>query len=348
MALEEPRWWYADRLHWKARALAPASSLYGWIGCRRMARPPLYRSKLPVLCAGNFTAGGTGKTPLSLVMAGIVRDLGREPVFLTRGYGGSIAGPAAIDTHTATAQEAGDEPLLLARLAPAVIARDRAGGARFIDERFGPSSVILMDDGFQNPAIAKDFTIVAVDVRRLFGNGRCIPSGPLRAPLECQLPRATALLLNGPATADEERRAKDFLQQRYRGPVIRAEAAPSGDIKWLSGANVLAYAGIANPERFFALLEAQGARVAERRSFADHHAFGEDDARGLMASAERLGARLVTTEKDFVRLYGYAGARGELRDRSLTLPITLRFHGDGRERLAALIKAALSPQPGAS
>lgn len=342
MTFDEPSWWYWQGTGWQARLLAPISAVYGHAGRRRMARPPVYRSKFPVLCCGNFTAGGTGKTPLALALADIVRELGREPVFLTRGYGGSIPGPEQIDAHGATAQDAGDEPLLLARNAPAVIARRREQGAELIDRQFGAASVIIMDDGFQNPALEKDFSIVVVDVNRMFGNGRCIPSGPLRAPLSAQLPRAKAILLNGRADAQQEHRARESLSGAFSGPVIRAEMAPSGDIKWLRNANVLAYAGIANPDRFFTLLEAQGARIVERRVFSDHHAFGNGEASALIEDAARLGARLVTTEKDFVRLYGATGARGGLRDNSLTLPVTLQFAGDGREQLMELVKDAIA------
>lgn len=346
MTFDEPSWWYAPGVRWQARALAPVAACYGLAGRRRMARAPVYRSKFPVLCCGNFTAGGTGKTPLSLALADMVRELGREPVFLTRGYGGTISGPEQIDPHSATAARAGDEPLLLARAAPTIIARKREHGAALIDNQFGPASVIIMDDGFQNPALEKDFTIAVVDVLRVFGNRRCIPSGPLRAPLAAQLPRAKAILLNGKAGAAEEHEARAQLGGVFAGPVIRAEMAPSGDIKWLKGATVLAYAGIANPERFFALLEAQGARIAMRRVFSDHHAFGDSEALTLLEDAARLGARLVTTDKDFVRLHGAGGARGALRDNSLTLPVTLQFAGDGRERLMGLVSAALRQRDG--
>ncbi|MEQ1719360.1 MAG: tetraacyldisaccharide 4'-kinase [Hyphomicrobium sp.] len=340
MPIEEPHWWYKNRHAWQSLALAPVGSLYGMVSARRMAQGPRYVSKFPVLCAGNVTVGGTGKTPLSVALADIVRELGFEPVFLTRGYGGSDVGPLAVDTHSATAAQVGDEPLLLARAAATIVARDRVQGAKLIEKTFGARTIIIMDDGLQNPALAKDFSVLVVDVKRRFGNGRCLPAGPLRVPLANQLPRIGAVLLNGSATPDEAAKAEAMISAAYSGPILRGEAAPAGDLKWLKGASVLAYAGIANPGRFFALLEREGARILAQRTFTDHHVFTHAEAEALLAEAGTLNARLVTTEKDFVRLYGAQGSLATLRDQSLTLPIVLHLPDDGHERLAALVLQA--------
>lgn len=325
--------------------LAPVAAIYGRIAGRRVEQPPAYRSKLPVLCVGNFTAGGTGKTPLSIALADLVRDLGREPVFLTRGYGGSAHGPLIVDVHTSTAAETGDEPLLLARAAPTVVARDRVAGIQTIERKFSGNAVVIMDDGLQNPALAKSFTIAVVDVSRRFGNRHCIPAGPLRAPLKAQLPRADAILINGHADAVAQEKALRDVTDLFGGLVLRAQVAPAGDLKWLNGANVLAYAGIANPGRFFRLLEAQGARLAGWRSFPDHHAFTDAEASHLLGEAEALGARLVTTEKDFVRLHGTTGPRGILRDMSMTLPVTTIFPAKDQAALVERLATVLSGQP---
>lgn len=345
MASEEPSWWYAARPGWQAWALAPAAGILGALARRRMAREPRYVSRLPVFCVGNFTAGGTGKTPLSIALADIVRELGREPVFLTRGYGGSAKGPLHVDAHTSIAADTGDEPLLLARAAHTVVARDRVAGARFIEETIGPNAVILMDDGLQNPALHKSFSIAVVDIRRRFGNGRCLPAGPLRAPLSAQLSRVNAILLSGADDPDSEAHARSMLQPLYRGPVLRAQVAPAGDLKWLQGASVLAFAGIANPERFFALLEREGARLALTRTFPDHHIFTAKQACELIALAESHGARLITTEKDFVRLHGATGACGELRSLTLTLPVTMRFAPGDLAALKAHVAKVLETGP---
>lgn len=343
MPIEEPYWWYGPRWSWQSALLAPAAFIYGRISRRRVEQPPAYRSKFPVLCVGNFTAGGTGKTPLSIALADMVRELGREPVFLTRGYGGSAHGPLIVDVHTSTAAETGDEPLLLARAAPTVVARDRVAGVQIIEKKFSAGTVVIMDDGLQNPALAKSFTIAVVDVARRFGNRHCLPAGPLRAPLDAQLPRADAVVINGDADAITETKALRDVTGFFGGLILRARVAPAGDLKWLNGARVLAYAGIANPRRFFQLLEAQGAQLTARRTFPDHHSFSDAEASELLKEAETLGARLVTTEKDFVRLHGTTGPRGALRDMSLTLPVTATFPAKDQtaliQRLTSILQA---------
>lgn len=329
--------------------LAPVASVYGRIAGRRVEQPPTYRSHLPVLCVGNFTAGGTGKTPLSIALADMVRELGREPVFLTRGYGGSAHGPLIVDVHTSTAAETGDEPLLLARAAPTVVARDRVAGIHTIEKKFPGNTVVIMDDGLQNPALAKSFTIAVVDVMRRFGNRHCLPAGPLRAPLKAQLPRADAIVINGDADTVTESKALADVTQVFGGLILRARVAPAGDLKWLNNAGVLAYAGIANPARFFRLLEAQGARLIGRRTFSDHHTFTDAEASELLKDAEAIGARLVTTEKDFVRLHGTTGPRGELRDISLTLPVIAVFPAKDQAVLVRKLAAVLdAPNVGTS
>lgn len=348
MPTREPTWWYKSRWNLLSAALLPASALYGRIAARRVTKQPVYRSKLPILCVGNFTVGGTGKTPLSIALADMVRQSGGEPVFLSRGYGGAQRGPLLIDAHHTTAHDAGDEPLLLARAAPTIIARDRVAGVRVIERDFPPETVVIMDDGLQNPALDKTFCIGVVDVRRRFGNGRCLPAGPLRAPLKVQLPRVNLILLTGEASEAEQELAIKDMTHRFDGPVLRAQVAPAGDLLWLRGANVLAFAGIANPSRFFDLLEANGARLADKRVFPDHHPFSDADAASLLTQAESLGARLVTTEKDFVRLYGHEGARGGLRERAMTVPVTMvlqdKDHTILESRISEVIASAAAKQ----
>lgn len=345
MPIDEPYWWYGPRWSWQSVVLSPVAAIYGRVARRRLHRPPLYRSKLPVLCVGNFTAGGTGKTPLSIALAEMVRDLGCEPVFLTRGYAGSAHGPLLVDPHSSTAAETGDEPLLLARAAPTMVARDRVAGVRTIEQIFSPRTVVIMDDGLQNPALAKNFSIAVVDINRRFGNRHCIPAGPLRAPLAAQTPRVDAILVTGPASPVQEQAALSEIGKLFRGLTLRSQVAPAGDLKWLRGANVLAFAGIANPARFFSLLEEHGARILSRRPFPDHHSFSDADAAALLKEADSLGARPVTTEKDFVRLHGMSGPRGDLRDRTMTLPITMVFAADGAAALQNRLRTVIAPAP---
>jgi tetraacyldisaccharide 4'-kinase len=295
-----------------------------------------YRARLPVICVGNLTAGGTGKTPLSLAIAESLLVAGEHPVFLTRGYRGRLAGPLWVDRKAHTARDVGDEPLLLARSAPAVVARDRKAGAALIERSGQPASVIIMDDGLQNPALAKDLSIAVVDGARGVGNGEVIPAGPLRAPLELQLSRVDCIVVNG----GEEGPFGARLRREFPGPVLSAAIAPADGSEWLTGARVVAYAGIGNPGRFFATLEALGAEVVARVPFPDHHTFGGQNAARLLALARERSAELVTTEKDLVRLHGAQGRLAELRLHSRALGIRIDLTEGDQVRLMSLIEGA--------
>jgi tetraacyldisaccharide 4'-kinase len=297
---------------------------------------------LPVICVGNFTAGGTGKTPLALAIAEHLIQRGEQPAFLTRGYGGRSRGPLWVEPERHATRDVGDEPLLLARRAPVMLARDRREGALVIEGGERPASVIVMDDGLQNPALHKDLTIALVDADRGVGNGRVIPAGPLRAPLEFQIALADAIVVNGTAAGAVEgaairRRVVDVLRREFTGPVLQATAAPSGDTGWLAGAKVVAFAGIGNPARFFRLLETLGAELAAREVFPDHHTFTEADAARLISTARDRAAHLVTTEKDWVRLATGEGRLAELRQAARTLPIRLAMPAADTARLADLL-----------
>jgi tetraacyldisaccharide 4'-kinase len=343
--LEEPAWWYRQGPSLAAAALGPVAALYGWAARQRFVRAEPYRSQLPVICVGNFTAGGTGKTPLALHLCRHLLAIGHQPVMLTRGYGGRLSGPYWVNARTDTSRDVGDEALLLAGAAPTMVARDRRAGAHAIETGPHPVTVIVMDDGLQNPSLAKNLTIAVVDGGRGIGNGRVIPAGPLRAPLAFQLELTDAVVVNERAPGTESRTTA-WLRHRFPGPVLQATTVPAQDAGWLRGRNVVAWAGIGAPERFFALLEALGAAVAERVAFRDHQRLDESDARQLMERAARLGATLVTTQKDMARLSGSAGALGELASQSRVLAVDLVIADADTERLATLIDAALMSRQG--
>jgi tetraacyldisaccharide 4'-kinase len=329
---------------WQARVLQPIGQAYAWAAERRLRGGKPYRSRLPVVCIGNFTAGGTGKTPLALLVVQHLRAAGRNPAILTRGYGGRSAGPLLVEPDRHTAADVGDEPLLLAAAAPVMMARDRAAGARAIeaDPRF---DVILMDDGLQNPTLAKDLVIAVIDGTRGVGNGEVIPAGPLRARLEFQLGLTDAVVVNA-SPSERSARVVDSLKRGFPGPVLEAAAQPRADTAWLAGQRVLAFAGIGNPDRFFRLVEELGGRVVEQRAFPDHHAFTARDAERLLASAMSAGALLVTTEKDWVRIDGRAPPLSELKAKSRTLPIRLAMSERDALRLAALLAGLRPPATG--
>ena len=335
--LDEPAWWYRDDAGGMAACLAPLASIYGWAAATRYARTQSYRSRLPVICAGNFTAGGTGKTPLVLHLCERLRTHGQHPVALTRGYGGRQHGPHRV-SDADTAGDVGDEALMLARTAPTLIARDRGAGARAVEAMPGPVSVIVMDDGLQNPSLAKDLAIAMVDGSRGLGNGLVIPAGPLRAPLDFQLGLADAIVVNGAGAGDQ---VAERLRHRFNGPVLRSSTVVAGDATWLQGQRIVAWAGIASPQRFIATLETQGAEVVERVFFRDHQRLRQADAERLLALEHRLQARLVSTEKDLARLKGAIGKLAALAAATRVLQIRLSFAEPDAERLAAMIDSAI-------
>jgi tetraacyldisaccharide 4'-kinase len=337
--MREPAFWWRGPGA-AARLLAPVAALYGAVSGARLKQRGR-RAGAPVVCIGNLTVGGAGKTPTALAVARLLAAAGERPAFLSRGYGGELPGPLAVDPARHRAAEVGDEPLLLARAAPTVVARARVAGAKLAVA--AGASVIVMDDGFQNPALAKDFSVLVVDARRGIGNRKVIPAGPLRAPLQAQLGRAHALLVvgDGPGAADvaAAARARNL-------PVFEARLQPdAGFVAALGGGRVLAFAGIGDPEKFFATLAAAGVAVAATRSFPDHHRYSAAEAQALCDHADREGLVLVTTEKDLTRLSGEA-AMAELAARADALPVTLAFDDEPAfarlmlDRIAAARKTA--------
>lgn len=345
MPSREPSWWYLPQPALTAQLLAPAAAVYGAIGGRRMKKPACAKSPLPVICIGNFTAGGTGKTPLALLLADRLSRRGLTPVFLTRGYGSRVRHPTVVDPARHVAADVGDEALLLARAAGVMVAPDRTAGARAIIEEHPNADLIIMDDGLQNPSLAKDLRIAVVDGARGLGNGLVIPSGPLRAPLAVQLAHTDIVVVNG-RRSDRDGIAR-AIAPAFTGPVLSAHQVPAVESSWLAGTAVVAFAGIGNPQRFFQLLQRSGAHLVQERSFADHHAFTNSEATDLLAAAQRLGATLVTTEKDFVRLAGASGACGELARAARPLAISTAFHDDGEDRLIGLVLETLSQRQSA-
>lgn len=334
MRLEAPFWWYRERGA-LASVLAPLGRLYGRLAEAKSARVTPNRSRLPVICIGNFTAGGGGKTPTALAVAALLGELGAHACFLTRGYGGTSEGPLLVRKGQ-RAREVGDEPLLLADAAPTMVAADRVAGAKAIETT--EASVIVMDDGFQNPSLVKDLSIVVVDAGAGIGNGLIMPAGPLRAPLDQQLTRADALVVIG--SGGKAASLADAFKAQSK-PVFTARMVARQDYRWLRVLPVIAFAGIANPQKFFATLGSNGAGLEEKRTFPDHHRYTNREAAALLKLAKERKAMLVTTEKDWVRLPDEEGtALGELKFRSRPFPIAVQFDDPAavKELLAAAIK----------
>lgn len=297
-----------------ARLLAPLA--WAWTAAtRRRLRRPGARVGAPVICVGNLTIGGAGKTPTVAALVARLAARGVAAHVVSRGHGGALTGPLRVDPRRHTAAEVGDEPLLLADLAPVWIGRDRAAAARAAVAAGAPA--ILLDDGFQNPGLAKDLGIVVVDAAFGFGNGRVIPAGPLREPVADGLARADLTLAIGPGPARAALRAAwPALAGR---PMAEGELRPLPTGMAWTGLRALAFAGIARPEKFFATLRGLGAEIAAAHSFDDHAAYPPRLLARLEAEARGLGAQLVTTEKDAVRL------PRAFRARVLVVPVRLEL-----------------------
>ncbi len=291
--MRAPDFWSGEGASLWPRLLAPISAIYAAATARRMARPGA-RVPVPVICVGNATAGGAGKTTVALDLGRRLALRGINAHFLLRGYGGKLKGPVRVDTALHDSRAVGDEALLLAAERPTWVAADRGAGGQAAVQ--GGAQAIVMDDGLQNPTLLKDLSLLVVDGGTGFGNGRVIPGGPLREPVVQAASRCQAAVLIG---ADET----GALAQLPPGlPVLRANLVAGPEAALLAGQPVFAFCGIANPRKFFSTLQEAGAVLAGRQAYADHYPYDDVDLRELLDQAEALRAIPVTTRKDWVRI----------------------------------------------
>ncbi|MEM9277034.1 MAG: tetraacyldisaccharide 4'-kinase [Pseudomonadota bacterium] len=316
MALDEaPPFWWQD-ISWQAWLLSPISFVYGRAAGKRMDFAASASVDVPVICVGNFIVGGAGKTPTVELLSKFVRTRGMRPGILTRGHGGAITAATVVKRDHHNAHDVGDEALLHAAHAITVVSADRPSGAAMLVKH--GCDVILMDDGFQNPSLEKDFSLVVVDAKRGLGNGFTMPSGPMRVPFRHQLLYADTVIVIG-----DGKRGDNVIRQCARAgkPILKAAIKAKGK---LLPHTYFAYAGIADPSKFFDTLSSLGTDVKGTQAFGDHHFFRDEECADLMAQAKRMNARLLTTAKDAARLKGMGQAQEKLLEASDVLNVELQ------------------------
>lgn len=331
--MKEPKFWYPEEGQssiWSA-LLSPLGWLYGKATAQRLARCTPVHVGVPVICVGNINVGGTGKTPTVIWLQQTLMQAGHNPHVVSRGYGGTEVGPLQVHPAKHNARRVGDEPLLLSAFGEVWVSRDRLAGAR--EAVKAGATAIILDDGFQNPALHKDFSIVVVDAKRGFGNNRCLPAGPLREPIDAGLARADLVLAIG--TKEDRGSFKDSLPATLnKAAGGHLEPLQTG-MDW-KGTSVLAFAGIGNPAKFFDTLRGLGANLKRAESLDDHQHLSPALLSRLESEARAIGAQLVTTEKDAARL------PASFRQKVITLPVRLSID-EGESVASAILAKAPAP-----
>lgn len=321
--MRAPEFWYSRRKSLVSVLLLPVSWLYGLGASLRALMTQPQSINTPIICIGNLVAGGAGKTPTVLALADLLSHSGKKVAFLTRGYGGTVLGPELVDISRHFARDVGDEAILLAATAPTMVATDRLAGARALENQ---ADIILMDDGFQNPSLVKNLSLIVIDHLQGVGNHRVIPAGPLRNSLKKQITQADGFIIIGGNLID--RQLQVMLEVSGKS-VFAAQLEETDSAPRLKNMKIIAFTGIGVPDKFFTTLRRTGAEIIEEIGFPDHYQFTISDAEWLLELVnDNPGALLLTTEKDHVRLKGQAGALARLYETSVPYPVALKFEDE--------------------
>ena len=316
--MKTPKYWQNQNLF--SALLEPFGLLYGLATSLRLKIHKPYKAPIPVICIGNISAGGVGKTPVSMAVAEILKKNGKNPFFISRGYGGKLSG-VLVDAKKHTAEEVGDEPLILSSIAPCVVCRDRAEAARIAVQN--GADVLVMDDGFQNPSLKKDVSLLVFNGQIGILNGKILPAGPLRESLKQGLKRADAAVFIGEDKTD--------LLKKLKLLVLKAsikEEKPKH-----KNTSVVAFAGIGYPSKFYDSLEKCGLHVANAYDFPDHHFYKKDELKTIIKKAQKKGLPIYTTQKDFVKImpsmqsnFNVLKIKAEFEDNALLLKFLKEKH----------------------
>ena len=292
-----PEFWYKKNFKSKVQIIFfyPFSILWVLIDAFKSYFSETYTSKIKVICVGNLTVGGTGKTPFSIYIYKLLKNLGYNPVFLTRGYGGFKKGPLEVD-NSHQFQDVGDESILLSKVGTTIVAKNRSLGAKFIEKHKDKFNVIIMDDGLQNYQLKQDVKFLLIDEKLKLGNGYCLPAGPLRQSLKRGLKGIDKIILTGESDKNENDLFKSF-----EIPVIKSSIKINSILKFKKE-KLLAFCGLANPNKFFDTLKKNGYEISSKRIFPDHYAYKKDDINNLIFDAKSQNLKLITTEKDYVKI----------------------------------------------
>ena len=329
--INSPKFWY--RNDWLSKVLAliiyPLSIIWIIISFIKKKFSKTYRSRLKIICVGNLNIGGTGKTPFAIYTYKILKELGFNPVFLTRGYGGKEKGPVKVES-THQYKDVGDEALLLNNIGPTIVSRDRSLGAKFIENHKYNYDVILMDDGLQNYQLEKNIKFLLVDKNLKFGNKLCVPAGPLREPINQRLKEIDSIILTGNNTDQDIglRKISDYI------------SVFNSSIKIMQSSNIkskkfLAFCGLANPDKFYETLEKGGYKVFLTKSFPDHHQYTEEEINHLILKAKNKNLTLITTAKDYVKII-------DKKNEIQVLSIESSFNAKDELRFKAFLKEKLN------